>query len=64
VCDLKPKAGDPLHEPGKGSRVEHFSAEGSRARACGDRAVIELCAQGSVCLASESDLVCVWSQAI
>ena len=64
ACDLKPKAGDPLHEPGKSSRVEHFSAEGGRVRACGDRAVIELCAQGSVCLAGESDLVCAWSHAI
>jgi hypothetical protein len=59
VGDLEAKTGDPLHKPGKGSRVGQLDAEGSRVRARGDRAVVELRAQGPVCLASESDLVCV-----
>ena len=35
-------------------------AEGCRVRAGGDRALVELCAQCSVCLADESDLICAW----
>lgn len=45
VDDFKPKAGDPLHQPGEGSRVGQFGMEGGRIRACGDVAFVELCAQ-------------------
>jgi hypothetical protein len=60
VDDFKPKAGDPLHEPGEGSHVGQFGAKGGRVRAGGDLAVVELCAQRSVCLADESGLICAW----
>ena len=60
MADFKPKAGDPLHEPGEGSLVGQLGAEGGCVRARGDFAVVELCAQRSVCLAGESDLVDVW----
>ena len=60
MADFKPKARDPLHEPGEGSLVGQFGAEGGCVRARGDFAVVELCAQRSVCLAGESDLVDVW----
>src|SRR5271167_4653762 len=60
VDDFKPKSGDPLHEPGEGSHVGQLGAEGSRVRAGGDLAVVELCAQRSVGLADKGDLVCAW----
>lgn len=59
--DFKAKAGDPLHEPGEGSLVGQLGAEGGCVGACGDSAVVELCAQRSVCLAGESNLIGVWS---
>ena len=61
MSDLKPKPGDPLHQPGQGSRVGQLGAKRGGVPACGDRAVVELCAQRSVCPASESDLICVLS---
>jgi hypothetical protein len=61
VGDFKPKADDPLHQPGEGSRVGQLGTEGGRVRAGGDVAVVELCAQRSVGLAGERDLIRVWS---
>jgi hypothetical protein len=61
VDNFKPKAGDPLHQPGEGSWVGQVGTEGSRVRACGDVAVVELCSQRFVGLAGEGDLIRVWS---
>ena len=58
--DFKPEFGDPLHKPREGSLVGKFGAEGSCVRAQADRAVVELRAECSVCLAGEGDLVSAW----
>jgi len=58
--DFKSKAGDPLDKPGKGSVVGQLGAEGSGIGARGDLAVVELCAERSVCPAGKSDLVGAW----
>jgi hypothetical protein len=57
VDDFKPKAGDPLHQPGESSRVGQLGTEGGRIRACGDVAVVELCAQRFVGPAGEGYLI-------
>lgn len=57
----KSQADDPLHQPGEGSLVRQLGAEDGRVRACGDLAVVELRAQRSARLATESDLIRVWS---
>jgi hypothetical protein len=57
VDDLKPKADDPLYKPGECGLVGQLSAEGGHLRACGDLAVVKLCAQRSAGLAAESDLI-------
>ena len=54
---FKTEADDPLYKPGEGSLVGQLGAEGGRIRACGDLAVVELCAQRSAGLAAESDLI-------
>lgn len=64
VDDFKPKAGDLLHQPGEGGRVGQLGTEGGRVRACGDVAVVELCAQRFAGPAGESDLIRVWSHGI
>jgi hypothetical protein len=58
VNHLKPEAGDPLHEPGKGSLIRQLGTKGGRARAHGELAVLEYRAQRSAGLAGESDLIC------
>ena len=57
----KSQADDSLYQPGEGSLVRQLGAEDGRVRACGDLAVVELCAQRSARLAAESDFICVWS---
>jgi hypothetical protein len=57
VDDFETEADDPLYKLGEGSLVGQLGVEGGRLRACGDLAVVELCAQRSACLAAESDLV-------
>ena len=42
--DFKTEADDPLYKSGEGSLVGQLGAEGGRLRACGDLAVVELCA--------------------
>jgi hypothetical protein len=64
VDDFKPKAGDPLHQPGEGSRVGQLGTEGGRIRACGDVAVVELCAQRFVGPAGEGYLIRIWSHGL
>ena len=59
--DFKPKADNPLHKAAKGSLIGQFGAEGGGVRARADLAFVKLRAERSVCLASENDLVCVWS---
>lgn len=59
IEDNKPEADDPLYKPGEGSLVGQFGADGGRIRACGDVAVVELCAQRPARLAAESDLICM-----
>ncbi len=59
VDGFKPKPDEPLPKSAEGGLVGQFGAEGGRVRAGGDHAVVEVCAQRSVCLASESDLVYV-----
>jgi hypothetical protein len=61
VDDFKPEADDPLYKPGEGSLVGQLGAECGRLRACGDLAVVELRAQRSAGLASETDLTCEWT---
>jgi hypothetical protein len=60
VNDFRPKAGDPLHEPGEGSRVGQLGTEGGGIRACGDVAVVELCAQRFAGLAGDGYLIRIW----
>jgi hypothetical protein len=57
VDQLEAEAGDPLHEPGKGSLIGQLSAKGCGARADSDLAVIELRPQCGARLTRESDLV-------
>lgn len=59
VDDFKSKTGDSLDKSREGCLVGQFGAEGGRARPLSDVAVVELCAQRSVCLAVEGDLICV-----
>ena len=61
VDNLKPKADDPLDKPGEGSLVGQLGAQGGGVRACGDLAVVELCAQRSARLAAEGELIREWS---
>jgi hypothetical protein len=61
---LKPKAGDPLHQPEEGSRVGQFGTEGGRIRACGDVAVVELCAQRFAGPAGEGHFIRIWSHGL
>jgi hypothetical protein len=61
VDDFKPKADDPLYEPGEGSLVGQLGAKGGCLWACGDLAVVELRAQRSAGLAAECDLIRVRS---
>jgi hypothetical protein len=67
VDDFQSKAGDPLHELGERGLVGQVGAERGCALARRDRAVVELRAQYSICLAGEGDLVCVcphWDYAL
>jgi hypothetical protein len=59
VDDFQPQAGDPVDQPGQGPLIWQFGAEGGRARADADFAVIEFGAQCGTCLAREGDLVCL-----
>ena len=38
------EAADPLHQPHEGTLIGQLGAKGRRARAYGDRAVVEFCA--------------------
>lgn len=60
VDHVKPEAGDPLHEPGKGPPIRQFSAQGRGAVAHGDLAVVELRRQRGARLTDESDLIRLW----
>jgi hypothetical protein len=42
--DFKTEADDPLYKSGEGSLVGQLGADGGRLQACGDLAVVELCA--------------------
>ena len=51
INDHQPEADDPLYEPREGGLVGQLGAEGGCVQACGDIAVVELCAQRSARLA-------------
>ena len=57
VDDFQPEAGDPLYQPGQGSLIGQLGAEGCRAWAGADLAVVECRAQRGACLARKSDLI-------
>jgi hypothetical protein len=57
VDHFKPEADDALHDSPKGSLIWQFGAEGRRARAYDDLAVVEFCAQCRTGLARESYFV-------
>ena len=57
IDNLKPEAADPLHEPRQGPLIWQLGMKGCRARADGDLAVIEFCAQRGARLTQESDLI-------
>ena len=57
VDNFEPQAGDPLHQPDEGRRIREFGAEGGRALANGDLAVVEFRAKHRTGLASERDLI-------
>ena len=44
VHHFKSEAGDSLHQPHEGTLIWQLGAEGRRARAYGDRAVVKFCA--------------------
>ena len=63
VDDFKPKAGDGFRR--RGSRVGQLGTEGGRIRACGDVAVVELCAQRFVGPGDvEGYLIRIWSHGL
>ncbi len=64
VNHFKSQSDDPLDYSPEGSLVWHVCAKGRRARAQGDLAVVELCAQRRAGLTGESDLVRVWSHQV
>jgi len=41
VDDFEPESGDPLHQPGQGSLIWQFRAQGCRVRPDADLAVVE-----------------------
>ena len=55
----EPEAGNPHYQPGQGRLVGQLGAKGCYARAYGDLAVIEFCAQGGTRLAGKRDLICL-----
>ena len=64
VNHFKSQSDDPLDYSPEGSLIWHVCAQGRRARAYGDLAVVELRAQRRTGLTCESDLVRVWSHRV